>query len=98
MTSDIWFYPVTNFEETFCITALEVFYCNIVCVYYPVAGLKDTIGDYGIAVERGNELDVFKNLSEEKKADLRTRGRRYAEECSWNKRVDTWNQLLEIGE
>jgi glycosyltransferase involved in cell wall biosynthesis len=94
-TCDIWFYPVTNFEETYCITALEVLYCNVICIYYPIAGLKDTVGEYGIAVERGNEIEVFSNLTEEKKTEMREKGRKYAEEGSWKNRVKIWNKLLE---
>ena len=94
-TCDIWFYPVTNFEETYCITALEVLYCNVICVYYPVAGLKDTVGEYGIAVERGNEIKIFSSLTEEKKIEMREKGRKYAEECSWKNRVKIWNKMLE---
>jgi len=95
-TCDIWFYPVTNFEETFCITALEVLYCNVIAIYYPVAGLKDTVGDYGIAVERGKEMETLKNLTEEKKTEMRDRGRKYAEECSWKNRMPKWNDILDL--
>lgn len=95
-TIDIWLYPVTDFDETYCITALEVLYSNIVCIYYPVAGLKDTIGDYGIAVSKGNELNVLRDLSEYKKDEMRINGRKYAENCSWKKRTANWNSLLDL--
>lgn len=95
-TCDIWFYPVTDFEETFCITALEVMYSNIVSLYYPVAGLKDTISDYGISIEKGNELQVFANLTEEKKDEMRIKARSYAESCSWESRSKIWIDLLEL--
>ena len=58
---------------------------NVICLYYPVAGLVDTIDDYGIQVEKGNEIDAILNLSEEKKDKLRKKGKEYALTCSWEK-------------
>jgi len=97
-TCDIWFYPVTGFNETYCITALEVLYSNIVCLYYPIAGLIDTVGEYGIAVNKDNELEILANLTEEKKDEMRIKGRKYVEECSWEYRIKTWIALLQLEE
>ena len=97
-TCDIWFYPVTDFNETYCITALEVLYSNIVCLYYPIAGLIDTVGEYGIAVNKDNELEILANLTEEKKDEMRIKGRKYVEECSWEYQMKTWLTLLQLEE
>ena len=32
-TSDVWFYP-TNFEETYCMTALEAMFAGCLCIFY----------------------------------------------------------------
>ena len=69
---------------------------NVICLYYPVAGLVDTIGDYGIKVERGNEIDAILNLSEERKDELRKNGKDYALTCSWENRAKEWSKLLEL--
>lgn len=94
-TCDIWFYP-TNFNETYCITAIEMLYSKVVPVYYSFAGLTETIGDYGIAVKEGEELQTLASLTEERKDALRARGRAYAEECSWENRGKIWNAMLRI--
>ena len=51
--SEYWLYPCC-FHETSCITALEMLMSEVICLYYPIAGLTDTLGDYGIQVEHGN--------------------------------------------
>lgn len=91
-SSEYWLYP-TNFDETSCITALEMLYNEVICVYYPRAGLVDTVGEYGIKVSNGNEIDSIINLTEEDKIRIRTSGKKYAEECSWENRAIVWNEL-----
>ena len=51
--SEYWLYTST-FPETSCITAMEMLMSGVICLYYPLAGLVDTIGSYGIQVESGN--------------------------------------------
>ena len=91
--ADYWLYTNT-FPETSCITSMEMLMCNVICLYYPVAGLVDTVGDYGIKVERGNEIDTILNLSEERKTELRKNGKEYALSCSWENRAKEWNKIL----
>ena len=93
-TTDGWLYP-TDFTETSCITALEMLYSGVVCLYYPVAGLVDTLGDYGVVMERGREVDAWTELTDEAKDTLRERGRKYARGCSWRHRNNVW--LNEMG-
>jgi glycosyltransferase involved in cell wall biosynthesis len=45
--TDVWFYP-TNFQETYCITALEAQVSKCLCVCSDLAGLKDIVGDRGV--------------------------------------------------
>jgi len=92
-SSEYWLYP-TNFDETSCITALEMLYNEVICVYYPRAGLADTIGEYGIKISEGNEIDSIVNLTEEDKIRIRASGKKYAEECTWENRVKVWSNLI----
>ena len=46
---------------------MEMLMNEVICLYYPVAGLVDTVGNYGIKVQPGNEIDTILNLSSEKK-------------------------------
>jgi len=92
-TSEYWLYTNT-FPETSCITAMEMLNNEVICIYYPEAGLVETIADYGIKVTPGNEIDVILKLSEEDKAEFRKNGKEYALKCSWEKRAEMWSSAL----
>lgn len=64
--SEYWLYTNT-FPETSCITGMEMLMSEVICLYYPLAGLTDTIGEYGIKVNKGEEIETLLNLSEEEK-------------------------------
>jgi len=91
--AEYWFYP-THFYETSCITALEMLLHNTICIYYPIGGLVDTIGDKGITVNADNAIDTIVSLSTEKKALLRRNGREYALSCSWKNRFASWKKMI----
>ena len=96
-SSEYWLYP-TNWPETSCITALEMLMSEVICLYYPVAGLVDTMDKYGIPVQAGNEIDTLVSLTDVKKEILRKNGREYAETCSWSNRCEKWTELLSINQ
>lgn len=92
---EYWLYT-TTFTETSCITSMEMLMNNVICLYYPIAGLVDTLGDYGIKVEKGNEIETIMNLNDARKDELRKKGKEYALLCSWENRAKTWSNLLEL--
>ena len=92
-SSEYWLYPST-FEETSCITAMEMLYNNVICLYYPIAGLTSTLGDYGIQIEKNNELQPLIELSDQKKELLRLIGNNYARTCTWSERYKLWDDLI----
>ena len=92
-SSEFWLYP-THWPETSCITALEMLMSKVICIYYPVAGLTNTIDKYGIQVSSGKEIETIVSLTEEQKVELRNNGRVYAEKCSWENRSNNWCKLL----
>jgi glycosyl transferase family 25 len=94
--TEYWLYP-TDFTETSCITSLEMLMSGVICLYYPVAGLVDTLGDYGIPIEKGQEINTILKLSEFYKQNMIKRGRIYAESCSWRNRSKQWSKLMGIG-
>jgi beta-1,4-mannosyl-glycoprotein beta-1,4-N-acetylglucosaminyltransferase len=96
-SAEYWLYP-TDWPETSCITALEMLMSDVICLYYPVAGLINTMDAYGIQVSSGNEIDTIVSLTEELKCKLRVSGKKYAELCSWFNRAKIWKNLLSIGQ
>jgi len=95
--AEFWLYTNT-FYETSCITALEMLVHEVVCLYYPLAGLNDTIGKYGIQVIPGTEIQSIMNLSEERKVEIRINGKKYAMSCSWENRAKEWESVLGLNE
>ena len=70
---------------------------EVVCLYYPLAGLNNTIGKYGIQVIPGTEIQSIMNLSEERKAKMKINGKKYAMSCSWENRAKEWAGVLGLG-
>ena len=93
--SEYWLYP-TYFAETGCITAMEMLASEVICLYYPLAGLINTIGDYGIPIKEGNEVNTLLGLTEKQKTEIKKRGKKYGLDCSWENRAKKWNELLNI--
>ena len=91
---EYWIYPC-NFNETSCITSLEMLMAEVICLYYPIAGLTDTMGEYGLQISKGNEVETLLDLSYRKKTEIRKKGKEYALSCSWKNRAVHWKQLIE---
>ena len=96
-TVEYWLYP-TSFHETSCITSLEMLMSEVICIYYPVAGLVNTLGDYGIPVEKGSEIDTIVNLTNERKTAIKKRGKEYALSCDWLNRANSWLTLFSLNQ
>ena len=92
-SSEYWLYP-THWPETSCITALEMLMSGVICLYYPVAGLVNTLGNYGIPVEKGQEIEAINNLTVKRKTEIIKRGKEYALSCSWANRAKEWVNLI----
>ena len=95
--AEYWLYP-TDWPETSCITAMEMLMSEVIGVYYPVAGLTETMGGCGIQVGPGSEIQALMAHDEGAKEALRKQGRAYAETCSWANRAKQWGTLLQVNE
>lgn len=93
--TEYWLYP-NCYDETSCITALEMLHNNVICIYYPNAGLVNTIGEYGVKVEHGNEIQKILDLTDAEKLSLITNGYQYTKGCSWANRAEKWRALIEL--
>ena len=94
-TAEFWLYP-THWPETSCITALEMLMSEVICLYYPVAGLINTMDKYGIQIKPGSEIDAIVSLTIDNKNEIRQNGREYASSCSWSKRYELWASVLRL--
>ena len=94
-TAEYWLYP-TNWPETSCITAMEMLMSEVICLYYPVAGLTHTMNGCGIQIAPGSEIQALLQIAHDEGAKevLRKGGRAYAESCSWTNRANAWNQTV----
>lgn len=95
-TAEFWLYPLSVPVETSCITSMEMLMSEVICLYYPIAGLVDTIGDYGIQINKGDEIKALQSLTINKKNEIRKRGKIYALSCSWENRAKCWTKQLNI--
>ena len=93
--AEYWLYT-TIFCETSCITALEMLGLEVICLYYPVAALADTINECGIQVCSGNEIKTILELNNNTKLKnkIKKKGKAYALSCSWENRGKEWSTLL----
>ena len=89
--AEYWLYP-TDWPETSCITAMEMLMSGVICLYYPVAGLTDTMGGCGIQIAPGSEVETLCRIIEP--AKQREQGRAYAEGCTWTHRAQQWVQAV----
>jgi tetratricopeptide (TPR) repeat protein len=96
---EYWLYP-TCFTETSCITAMELMAHNVICLYYPIAGLVNTVSDFGIPVQFNTEVDTLVSIDsdEEKKHVIREKAKNYAFECSWKNRAKSWLKLFNLNQ
>ena len=93
--AEYWLYP-TDWPETSCITTMEMLMSGVICLYYPVAGLTDTMGGCGIQIAPGSEVDALLRIAHNEKEQNKQReqGRAYAEGCSWANRAQQWVRAI----
>lgn len=91
--SEYWLYPCC-FDETSCITAMEMMAHEVICLYYPRAGLTDTMNGNGVQVSPGNEISSILNFTKLDKVEIISRAKKYSEECVWSNRALEWKKLI----
>jgi len=93
--AEYWLYT-TTFCETSCITSLEMLGLEVICLYYPIGALADTINQCGIQVNSGNEITTILELNNNTKLKnkIKKKGKAYALSCSWENRGKEWSTLL----
>ena len=83
--SEYWLFPST-FLETSCITAREMMASKVKCYYYPVGGITETMGGFGVPMIEGKELDF-------QEYDL-DKAKEYALSFTWERSAGLWRTLI----
>lgn len=92
---EYWLYP-SFYPETSCITSLEMLASKVICLYYPEAGgLINTLGDYGIKINKNNAVDSILELTDGRKREIKDNGYEYAISCSWSHRANEWLKIID---
>jgi len=107
LKTSLWAYP-TDFEEVFCITAIEAQRAGVPVVTSNYAGLQTTLGDSACLIGSGNKGESYTKLYREnfvrccievltdnrKWRDLSEKGLRNSEKYSWKNVAQDWNILF----
>ena len=103
LAADFWYYP-TAWHETFCISALEALAAGCICVTSNLAGLKDTVGDRGVLLNKEiysqeyfeealeKILEIARN--EDVKQQMRVKSVEWAMKQTWSSRASEWLNLI----
>jgi len=103
--TDYWLYP-TRYEETYCITALEMQAMKVCVLASSCSALKDTVFNRGILVEPQPDdnaffLQFFNHFSylESQNGDklkMTSRAYEWSQSQSWHHRAKEWVELIEF--
>ena len=76
---EYWYYP-TDYEETFCITALEMLAHQVKPITSLKAGLKETLNNFNC--EKFDDIIDFKKVND------------YIKECDWKNKLNEWETYI----
>ena len=88
LRAEYWCY-ITNYEETYCITALEMQYAKVIPVTSSVAALKETV-NAGVICEEDNETNWNSSIISIGKVGPEIKQKVINSNYSWSKR-QTWD-------
>ena len=97
--SEYWLHP-TDYEETYCITALEMQYAGVIPITTNVAALKEVVSHRGYLLDSKETNGAFINIIKELKRSpglkkvFRDKAYQWAKQQSWNLRILDWIKLL----
>ena len=97
LESDFWCY-LTSYEETYCITALEMQYAKVLPIVTKVAALKETVHS-GIILEDDETkwdklIETLKEMSPSLKNFAKQKAHQWASKQTWNERAYMWKDLF----
>jgi len=98
LESDYWCY-LTSYEETYCITALEMQYAKVLPIVTKVAALKETVAS-GIILEDDETkwdklIETLRQMSPSLKRFAKSKAHEWASKQTWNERAYVWKDLFQ---
>ena len=102
-SSEYWVYP-SQYDETYCITALEMMACGVKIISTDTGNLKNLLSNRGGVVNSEVDVDIMKqsildtlqfvdSRPDIQQNNLRS-ARNYAEGQTWGKRYTDWEYLV----
>ena len=97
LKSEYWMY-ITDYEETYCITALEMQYARVLPIVTNIAALKETVYS-GIKLDLDEtnwpeSIQLLNILGNELKSKSIESAYQWAKMQTWSNRGHKWNELL----
>lgn len=97
LRAEYWMY-LTDYEETYCITALEMQYAKVLPIVTTVAALNETVNS-GIKLTRDETnwdvaIQILNELGPELKAKTIDAAYNWSKMQTWSERSYDWNNLL----
>lgn len=98
LRAEYWCY-ITDYEETYCITALEMQYAKVLPIVTKVAALKETVNS-GVILERNETnwnqvIQILGTLSSGLKDKSINDAYKWSKQQTWNARSYDWKNTLE---
>ena len=98
LRSEYWCY-ITDYEETYCITALEMQYAKVLPIVTNIAALGETVNS-GIILDRHETnweqvVQILETLGSELKNKAIEDAFQWAKKQTWNTRSYDWKSILE---
>ena len=93
--AEYWIYA-SNYNETYCITALEMMIQKVKIITTGSGNIKNLIGDgeRGVMIGGVDSNLVIEALKQEYSNDMLDRAFNYAKEQNWNNRIQEWIKLI----
>ena len=101
-SAEYWLYP-SQYNETYCITALEMMACGVKIISTNTGNLKNLLNNRGAVVDsNGGESIITKTILDtleftsarpELQSDYLNSARNYAESQTWERRYSEWEFL-----
>ena len=103
--SEYWLYP-TSYEETYCITALEMQAMKTCVIATNFSALKDTVSNRGVLIQPEENEDIFfaqflsnflyLNFTKVEKEKIVDRAFEWSKSQTWFNRAQEWSNLIEF--